>query len=89
MTENNTLVINKTEQQTDLNNTVPEVDEFETHIMNYVSLLHPDDKLFLNFKNIYHDGNNYIKNINGRNTYHTKRKANLLINILLRKRITI
>ena len=75
MTENNTLVINKTEQQTDLNNTVPEVDEFETHIMNYISLLHPDDKLFLNSK-IYHDGNNYIKNINGEEYLSYKKERN-------------
>lgn len=45
-----------------LNEDIPEVDEFESHIMNYIYLLHPDDKLFLNFKNIYTEGNKYIKN---------------------------
>tara|TARA_B100000242_G_C43037350_1_gene483684 strand:+ start:462 stop:1382 length:921 start_codon:yes stop_codon:yes gene_type:complete len=80
MTENNTLVINKTEYQTDLDNTVLEVDEFETNVMNYVLLLHPDDKLFLNFKNIYHDGNNYIKNINGEEYLSYKKERQNLLN---------
>jgi len=80
MTENNTLVINKTEYQTELDNTVSEVDEFETNVMNYVSLLHPDDKLFLNFKNIYHDGNNYIKNINGEEYLSYKKERQNLLN---------
>ena len=32
---------------TNFEDELPEVDEFENHIMSYISLLHPDDKLFL------------------------------------------
>lgn len=80
MTENNTLIITKTEHQTDLDTVVPEVDEFENHVMNYISLLHPDDKLFLNFKNIYQDGNNYIKNIKGEDYLSFKKERTNLFN---------
>lgn len=39
-----------------------EIDEYEASVMDYIVLLHPDDKLYLNFKNIYNDGNQYISN---------------------------
>lgn len=63
-----------------LNDTLLEVDEFESHVMIYISLLHPDDKLFLNFKNIYHDGNNYIKTLKGNYYLTFKKERDILLN---------
>lgn len=62
------------------NKDTPELNEFETHIMTYISLLHPDDKLFLNFKNIYTQGNQYFKNYNSDAFTTYKRERELIIN---------
>lgn len=80
MTENNTLIINKNEHQTDLDSVVPEVDEYEIDVMNYITLLHPDDKLYLNFKNIYTDGNQFIKNYKSESYTSYVKERNTLYN---------
>ena len=62
-----------------INEDMTEIDEFETNIMNYISLLHPDDKLFLNFKNIYAEGTQYIKNYNSDDyTIYKKERDSIL-----------
>ena len=78
--------MNSTPETTILNEEVPEVDEFETHIMTYISLLHPDDKLFLNFKNIYSVGNQYIKNYKSDSYTTYKKERDTLLNTYTTKK---
>lgn len=69
-----------------LNEDVPQVDEFEIHIMTYISLLHPDDKLFLNFKNIYNEGNQYIKNYKSDSYANYKKERDTILNTYTTKK---
>lgn len=78
--------MNSTPETTILNEEVPEVDEFETHIMTYISLLHPDDKLFLNFKNIYSEGNQYIKNYKSDSYTTYKKERDIILNTYTTKK---
>lgn len=78
--------MNSTPETTILNEEVPEVDEFENHIMTYISLLHPDDKLFLNFKNIYLVGNQYIKNYKSDSYTTYKKERDALLNTYTTKK---
>ena len=78
--------MNSTPETNILNEEVPEVDEFETHIMTYISLLHPDDKLFLNFKNIYSVGNQYIKNYKSDSYTTYKKERDALLNTYTTKK---
>lgn len=78
--------MNSTPETTILNEEVPEVDEFETHIMTYISLLHPDDKLFLNFKNIYSEGNQYIKNYKSDSYTTYKKERDTILNTYTTKK---
>ena len=78
--------MNSTPETNILNEEVPEVDEFETHIMTYISLLHPDDKLFLNFKNIYSVGNQYIKNYKSDSYTTYKKERDTILNTYTTKK---